>query len=535
MTDSTRDALRSLIEDYGVSILEDPDRLSQFLEDRCPRQKADNFRISFALRYLLKAGWTPHLKLSVAAITQYAEGLSANLGFSKEDAYAALAVLRDVTTPARSDEEPQQDNNSAVVAHPGNLRHISGGIANKPRTMWIRKKSLYNGLILIMALVAIAVLFFQIGNQRNPVGDEFRVAFFAQLSGPSGQLSHDQLRAAQLAVELINKQGGVRGYKLKIVGYDVPQDKAGTEAAVRRAMQDKSILVMMTGLGGVQMDTLADIADEIDVPLIITSPEVNNAALMRGDKPALYAFHLANDTNARAKALAYFATQGLKKKKFGLLCASDVNSSSGTHENLARWIRIFGGSVTADLSYIQKNGQPSKSVFQAVADSGADILIITGKQPQTALTVKAARTAGLSIQILAEGYNTSYFDASGGSLSGSWWINELTSLDPQIRSVLKEYKNLYNENCPPEDVENAVLAYDGVQWIAGSLYQAPGYRGEAIRHALLATKNFALTHATLTVDPRTHGPLNKAVSVVFCPSDNGGGIFQKRIVPGKSE
>ena len=534
MTDSTRDALRSLIEDYGAAILEDPDRLSQFLEDRCPSKRADNFRVSFALRYLLKSGWTPQLKLSVAAITQYAEGLNANLGYSRDDAYAVLAILRDVTTPARAEEEPAQAN-SAVVAHPGNLRHISGGIANKPRTMWLRKKSLYNGLILIVALIAIAVLFFQIGNQRNPVGDEFRVAFFAQMSGPSGQLSHDQLRAAQLAVELINRQGGVRGYKLKIVGYDVPQNPAAAEAAVRRAMQDKSILVMMTGLGGSQMDMLADIADDIDVPLIITSPEVNNQALVRGDKPALYAFHIANDTNARAKALAYFATQGLKKKKFGLLYASDVASSSGAHEKLARWLRIFGGGVTADLSFAQKNGTPEDSVFQAISASGAELLIITGKQPQAALAVKAARAAGLKMQILAEGYNASYFDTIGAALAGSWWINEVTSLDPQIRSMLKEYRNLYNENCPPEDVENAVLAYDGVQWIADALYQAPGYRGEAIRHALLATKNFALTHATLSIDPRTHGPLNKAVAVVYCPNGNGGGIFQKRVVPGKSE
>ena len=534
MTDSTRDALRSLIEDYGAAILEDPDRLSQFLEDRCPARRADNFRISFALRYLLKSGWTPHVKLSVAAITQYAEGLNANLGFSKDDAYAVLAVLRDVTTPVKAEEEPEQ-RDSVVVAHPGNLRRISGGIANKPRTMWLRKKSLYNGLILIVALIAIAVLFFQIGNQRNPVGDEFRIAFFAQLTGPSGQLSHDQLRAAQLAVELINRQGGVRGFKLKIVGYDVPQDRAAAEAAVKRAMNDKSILVMMTGLGGPQMDMLADIADDIDVPLIITSPEVNGEALVRGDKPALYAFHLANDTSARAKALAYFATQGLRKKKFGLLYASDVPSSVGAHEKLARWIRIFGGGVTADLSYAQKDGAPDNSVFQAIEASGAELLIIAGKQPQTAQVVKAARDAGLKMQILAEGYNTAYFDDIGAALAGSWWINELTSLDPQIRSVLKEYKNLYNENCAPDDVENALLAYDGVQWIAGALYQAPGYRGEAIRHALLATKNFVLTHATLSIDPRTHGPLNKAVAVVYCPNGNGGGIFQKRVVPGKSE
>ena len=532
MNELTKDALRKLIEDYGVAILEDPDRLSQFLEDGYPAGRDENFRVSFALRCLLKFGWTPRGRLTPAAAAQYSAKLSESLGFSAQEAEDVMEILRDVTTPLRA-ESASEGEDDAVIAHPGNLRRITGGISNKPRTMWLRKKSLYNGLILIVSLIVIAVLFLQIGNQRNPVGDEFRIAFFAPMSGASGHLSHNQLRGAQLAVQIINKQGGVRGYKLRIVGYDVPADKARAEAAVRRAMQDRSILVMMTGTGGSSMEMMRDVADEMNVPLVITAPEIAAGALIQEERPSLYAFHTANDTNARAKALAYFARQGLAKKRFALLCASDVPSSSLTHEALLRWIKIFDGEVLADLSFRMKEGAPQPSVYQALEASGADLAVLTGKGLQTAEIISQARSAGLAMPILAEGYITSYPDEAGNALAGSWWVNELSSLDPQIRSLLKEFKNLYNENCQPEDVEAAVLACDGVMWVAHALWQAPGYRGEAIRHALLATRNFPMTHATLTIDPRTHGPLNKAMSIIFCASEKG--IFQKRIRPGRGE
>ena len=52
--------------------------------------------------------------------------------------------------------------------------------------MWIRKKSFYNGIVLIAALLAIGCSF-QIGSQRNPVGDEFRIAF-APMKGSVAQV-----------------------------------------------------------------------------------------------------------------------------------------------------------------------------------------------------------------------------------------------------------------------------------------------------------------------------------------------------------
>ena len=115
---------------------------------------------------------------------------------------------------------------------------------------------------------------------------------------------------------------------------------------------------------------------------------------------------------------------------------------------------------------------------------------------------------------------------AGPALAGSWWINEVSALDPQISSVLREYRSLYNEECQPGDVTAAILSYDAVMWIASAFRSTPGFRGEAIRHTLLATRDLVLAHTTLTIDPRTHMPLNKSSAIIYCEEDKG--IFQRR-------
>lgn len=527
MAEGVKKVLEKLTEEYGLCILEDPDRLSQFLEARNPADSAANFRLTFALRYMIKSGWTINTRLSAKNETYFRLKLSENLGFSAEEAEDVLRILRQVIKEDRCEYMAGGEQGKDLVARPGNLRRIAGGISNRPRTMWIRKKSFYNGIVLIAALLAITVLFFQIGSQRTPVGDEFRIAFFASMKGSTAQSGHNQLRAAQLAVEQINKQGGIRGYKIKIVGYDLPLSDVEADSSVRKVMKDKSILVMMTPASGEKASLLSGIADEISVPIVLTASDLAYGAVMKGEKPYLYSFRIANDTDARAKMLAYFAVQGLSVKETAFLYDSGDESSLKLHESALRWIKIFGGKVTADIGTPMKQNSDHRSAMEAISKSGAEVLIIPGKDLDIKSIFKSARESGYSKTILAEGYTENMAFGNERVFAGSWWINEVSDLDPQIRSVMKDYRTLYNENLPPSDVEEAILAFDGVRWVANALYNASGYRGEAIRHALLSTRNFPAAHATVTMDPRTHGPLNKAMAVIYCPNDKG--IFQRRI------
>ncbi len=516
--------LKELIDDYGMGILDDPDRLSQFMEDRCPSCRTGIFRLTFALGHLVKYGWSPQVHLSSKDTSKYVTMLCKNLSFKRSDAEEIMSILKDVTFPYVDDLSDEK----VFAATPGNLKRISGGISTKPRTMWMRRKSFYNGLILVVSLIAIAVLFFQIGGQRTPLGDEFRIAFFEHLDGPKAQEGHNRLRAAQLAVELINRQGGIRGYKLKIVGFNTPDNPEEAALYVRDVMKDKSILVMMTGMDYKIIEKIAPIADAIEVPLVVTTKDMMNDSISDGAKPLLYVFSIVNDLSARAKMLAYFAMQGLSGKTIGIIYNSENEMDVAEHDELLRWIKIFGGTVKADIGKTSADGSDYTNAAGAITESGAEQLIIPGGISRIPGVLAQFRTAGFSGPILAEDYTE--FPAESHQnvyVANSWWINELSSLDPQIRSVLKDYRSLYNENCPNEDVKSVILAYDGVKWIANSLSNAPGYRGEAIRHALLATRNFQMTHATLSIDPRSHAPLNKSMTLIYCDSSKG--IFQKRI------
>lgn len=523
MDERIKEILKDLVAEYGAGILEDTDRLTQFLEDRCEGSSAEIFRLTFALRYLIKAGWDPRLIISERGDAFYIDGLIRDLGFTASGARDIVTALRGIA--AESAEKEEEESGGSLIASPGNLRRIAGGVANKPRTMWIRKKSMRNGLILIAALAAIAVLFFQIGSQRNPVGDELRIAFLARLSGANSQSGLNQLRAVQLAVENINKQGGVRGYKLKIVGFDLPSDPEGARKYTDSILKDPSILVVVSGVGGPVGQAICPAADEAGVPLVVAASDAS--VTDKSGRPFLYSFSIASDAEYRAKMMAFFVAQGLGKTKNAVFYELNEGFTSADHDALIRSVKNMGGEVVADVSFIRRFGADYVPAVKAINESGAEVLMLPRMGVGAAPIITAARAAGFTSPIISENYTEDISDAAGKAMAGSWWINEISDLDPKIRSVLSDFRALYNENLPHDDVEKAMLAYDAVIWIARAFYSASGYRGEAIRHALLSTRNFPLTHATLTIDPRTHRPYGKAVAIVYCDSEKG--IFQKKV------
>lgn len=524
MEDRTREVLKELAAEYGAGILEDTDRLVQFLEDRCTGSGADIFRLTFALRYLLKSGWNPHAAISERNAAIYTAGLVSGLGFTEQDAEDVVGTLRVIASAVEGMTEDEREG-GGVVASAGNLRRIESGASSRPRTMWIRRKSMRNGLVLIAALAAIAVLFFQIGSQRNPVGDELRIAFLASLSGPDSQSGLNQLRAVQLAVENINRQGGVHGYKLKIVGFDLPSDPVSAEKYVSQIMKDKSILVAVSGVGGEAGRAICTAANENSIPLVIAA---QNARITDSSgRPYLYAFSIASATGDRAKMMAYFIANGLNKMKSAVFYELGENFSAADHETLLSSVRHMGGEIVIDIGFVRRAGVDYTAPVKAIEENDAEVLILPRMDASIASVITAVRGAGFTEPIISENYTEDLTEAAGKALTNSWWVNEISSLDPQVRSVLSDFRSLYNESVPQKDVEGVMLAYDSIIWIAHAFYSASGYKGEAIRHAMLSTRNFPMTHATLTIDPRTHGPYNKAMAVVYCDSEKG--IFQKRV------
>ena len=96
-----------LIKIYGYSLLEDPDRLAQLLEDRCGNSRREIFMISFALRELLKDGALFDPKIYASESEKIQARLRENLGFSKAAAQWVTEAIYEIMSAEIEAEKRQ--------------------------------------------------------------------------------------------------------------------------------------------------------------------------------------------------------------------------------------------------------------------------------------------------------------------------------------------------------------------------------------------------------------------------------------------
>ena len=94
LNDKPVNVARELVKTYGISLLEDPERLGQLLEDKCGDSKQEIFVLSFALRNILKTGSLPDAKEFEENRERIVSRFRSDLGFTQASAlWAADAIF----------------------------------------------------------------------------------------------------------------------------------------------------------------------------------------------------------------------------------------------------------------------------------------------------------------------------------------------------------------------------------------------------------------------------------------------------------
>lgn len=539
MNDRIVELARELIKQYGFPLLEDSERLGQLLDDKCSADRHEIFLLCFALRNVSRSGTYPSSRELLADRKNIEARFCAELGFSPFVAKWALDAIAVIIADAEGDDEPaadepeetpmEQEGGDAaehVEARKGYLGTRYDGFAKRPRTAPARKKALRNGLLLLAIVAVISWLFFRAVQSRFPLQGEYRVLFLAHLSGADAAAGHVRLKAAQLAADMINDQGGVRGMQLNIVAHDVPVDAGAAAASVRAILRDTKSTAMISACADDVSGELADLADEFEIPLV-ASESSRASSMMEGDRPYLYSFRTNIDNDCRGRTLAYFSARGLKRSRVALLTLAYDDDA---REMSAAFRDEFsvGGEIVCDRNYPQRGGLDAASTAE-IKSSSADCIIILDPSDGAVAAVRSIREADITAAVIVSPGDAALVDEAGDALADTWWIVPTAPDDPQLLSFQTSYRDKYNESVGRGDFSGAVLAYDTVRWMADVLHRSPGFQGEALRHSFLSTKNLGLTHATLTIDPRNHSPWNKTVALLY--TSGGKTRFQRRFRP----
>jgi branched-chain amino acid transport system substrate-binding protein len=525
MNDDPVKIVRELIKSYGSSLLEDPDRLGQLLEDRCRDAKKEIFVLTFAMREMLKGGALPGPEAFAGNAERLKARFRENLGFSEPVAAWAVGAIGDFITWSA---ETAENSDVRVEARRGFLPYIGSVMAKRPRTMLFRKKRLRNGLLLVSIIAVFLGLFIRVTESRYSISDEHGVLFLAHLSGPEAGFGHVRLKAAQLAADQINETGGVKGRPIRIKAHDIPRSPEEAAAAVDTLMRDKSNASVISVCTDAVNIAIAEIADVREMPLVIPESGGMGITMATGDSPRLYAFRLNYDNMYRGKIAAYFLTRALKRTKPALLYEAYNDASGEMREGFLRALSAYGGEAVREGAWTKLGGLDKASVGEIII-SEADSVVMLNDTSDIVRVVSALREYGYGGVVVGLDFGESPDAAGSAVLDDSWWIVPASPDDPQLQSFQSSYRDKYNENISKDDFLGTLFAYDSVRWIEDVLFRALGFQGEAIRHAFMSTKSLELSHATLTIDPRTHGPWNKAAALLY--RSGGGTRFQRRFRP----
>src|SRR5512136_2288299 len=269
-------------------------------------------------------------------------------------------------------------------------------------------------------------------------------ALFA-ITGPASFLGEPERNTAQMVVEEINKNGGIKGHKLELVVYDTQGDATkAVQAATRLIKEDKVVAIIGPSTTGDSMAVIP-IVEKAQVPLI------SCAAGIKITEPVKKWVFKTAQNDSLAVARIYEHLKKNKINKVAILTVSDSFGSSG-REQLKAQAAGFGIQIISDDTYGPKDTDMTAQLTK-IRGSQAQALICWGTNPGPAVAARNAKQLGLKLPLfMSHGVSSKKFiglagDAAEGiSLpSGRVLVADLLpNSDKQKKSLLsfiKDYQN----------------------------------------------------------------------------------------------
>lgn len=328
---------------------------------------------------------------------------------------------------------------------------------------------------------------------------------------------------AQLAIDKINKEGGINGKKLKLVTYDTKNDvQEAINAYNRLATQDKAVAIIGPPVSNIGI-ALAPIAENAKVAIL--GSFIDERATTKNDgKPWAYNFLIQPSSVQQAEIVASYTLEKLNLKKVGVL----YNQANAYSVSLAKpfidYIKSHGGQIVSEQMY--KTGDKDfKTQLAAIQAAGAETIYIPNYIQEDVLAVQQARQIGINVPITGGlDFAPPFASLAGEAANDIYFPNNIAAEDPQIKEVAAAYKTAYND----EPLNKVFIGYDSILVIADAIKRAGAPDPVKVRDAMEQTKDVKGTTGNISISPSTHRPYG--LSMVMIKIEKGQYITKERYI-----
>jgi len=355
-------------------------------------------------------------------------------------------------------------------------------------------------LFALVALLAVALLAAGCGGSKDAPkaagGDTIKIGFLGGKTGAHAHYGIETLKGMQMAVDDINKAGGVLGKKLEIVEGDHGSNSSEAANVTQKMITQKVVAIVGDPTTGITK-TAAQICQPAKV-VLLSAGAVGTGVVEIGD-------YIYRDTlldAVAAPAVTKYLSEELKWKKVALVTTTGLSYSESLTAIFKPALAKYGVEIVAEQSIMEKDTNFSAQVT-SLSQKSFDGVIFTGYYTEGALFMKEMRKQGLN-QVMAGGdglLGQELYQLGEKAVEGSMVYAGFAVDSKNAVGITKEFIDKYqakNNNSKPDMF--AAQGYDAVMMLAEAMKKANSADPTVFKEALAKTKDFKGVTGTITFD-----------------------------------
>ncbi len=333
--------------------------------------------------------------------------------------------------------------------------------------------------------------------------EPIKIGAIVELTGEAAEMGIENQHTIDVAEALINAQGGIGGYPLKIVIVDGGSDPAMFATKAHRLLEDEKVIC---GIGGNDI-SFATAAGEVFAKAAAPYADIG------GTTPTIplisdFMFMAPGPDNDQGRAVAKYVTETLGYNTFAIF--KDVASAYGTKltEYFIYYAKHFtkkNDPVPLVLNYQTGDTDYSAQLTKLKTRAGKLGIqaIILPTWPQDAPTIaKQARDLGIALPLIGtDGVDTSALtDVGGDSVEGMVFSTHFHPDQPNLPDMAQKFVAEYRKKFKDDPGAFGTMGYDALVIMAEAISEVISSKGAAWwDQASLADKRLATRDALWTV------------------------------------
>ena len=317
------------------------------------------------------------------------------------------------------------------------------------------------------------------GKEKVKEAETVKIGCTAPLTGPLAIYGVTSTNGSKLAMDEINKNGGILGKQVEFTVLDSKGDPTEAITAYNRLV-DEGIVAFIGDAPSKPTLAIAEVAAQDNMPMITP-----NGTQFNITEAGPNVFRTCFTDPYQGVVLANFAKNNLKAETVAILVNNSSDYSDGVSKAFLEQAEKLGLKVVAKEGY-SDGDKDFRAQLTKILPTNPEVLVIPDYYEQAALITVQAREVGLKSTFIGpDGWDgvAKTLDASAyGAVENSYFTNHYSLEDqsPKIQNFVKAYKEVYNED--PSSF--AALSYDSAYMMKAAIEKAGTTEKQAVIDAL---------------------------------------------------